>query len=297
MDHALTVDVEDYYHVSAFANTVSPSQWADMPSRLEDNTRKLLALFEQHDTVATFFVLGWVAERFGNLVKDIASQGHEVASHGYSHQLVFEQSPSVFRSETLRSKALLEDLIGQEVKGYRAASYSITRQSLWALDILVEAGFSYDSSIFPVYHDRYGMPGAPERVHLARAPGGGEIIEYPLTVARLARWRLPVAGGGYFRLYPYWFTRAMLRKSGRDLSQPFIFYLHPWEIDPQQPRISDASWLSRFRHYLNLGRCEKRLEQLVTDFSFTTAAEVLAASAPRSQLPVFDYGGVNPESR
>ncbi len=290
MRHALTVDVEDYFHVSAFADTIEPSQWDTLSPRVEANSRKLLELFARSDTRATFFVLGWVAERFPGLVRDIVAQGHEVASHGYSHQLIYQQSPEVFRSETAKSKALLEDIIGASVNGYRAASYSITGESLWALDILAELGFEYDSSIFPVYHDRYGMPNAPARIHRAIGPSGGELLEFPLTVARLFRWSLPVAGGGYFRLYPYWFSRALLRKSQRDLDQPFIFYLHPWEIDPGQPRVENASWLSRFRHYQNLGRCEQRLERLLSDFQFTTVAEVLATRQQHNGLPVYDYG-------
>lgn len=297
MQHALTVDVEDYYHVSAFAGTIKPSQWDSITPRVEANTHTLLELFSERDTRATFFVLGWVAERFPQLVRDIADQGHEVASHGYSHQLVYGQDPTVFRDETARSKALLEDIIGREVTGYRAASYSITKQSLWALDILCELGFSYDSSIFPVYHDRYGMPDAPARIHRAISPGGQEIVEFPLTFAQLAKWRLPVAGGGYFRFYPYALSRALLRKSQRDLDQAFIFYLHPWEIDPQQPRVAGASRLSRFRHYLNLERCQQRLEHLLTDFRFTTVAEVISARRQQDGLPVYDYGSQSPQSR
>ncbi len=290
MRHALTVDVEDYFHVSAFADTLDRTQWDSIAPRVEDNTRRLLDLFASRNTHATFFVLGWVAERFPQLVRDIASQGHEVASHGFSHQLVYSQKPEVFREETAKSKAILEDLTGLAVDGYRAASYSITGESLWALDILSELGFKYDSSIFPVYHDRYGMPSAPPTIHNAVSPSGGELVEYPLTVARLFKWSLPVAGGGYFRLYPYWLSRALLAKSQRDLDQPFIFYLHPWEIDPGQPRVENASHLSRFRHYQNLGRCHQRLEKLLTDFDFTTVANVLSEHKQKGGLPVYDYG-------
>ncbi len=290
MRHALTVDVEDYYHVSAFADTINRSQWDSISPRVEENTRKLLDLFASRNTQATFFVLGWVAERFPQLVRDIVSQGHEVASHGYSHQLVYTQKPEVFREETAKSKSMLEDITGLAVNGYRAASYSITSESLWALDILAELGFEYDSSIFPVYHDRYGMPFAPATIHQAVSPSGGELVEFPLTVAKLFKWSLPVAGGGYFRLYPYWLSRALLAKSQRDLNQSFIFYLHPWEIDPDQPRVENASRLSRFRHYQNLGRCHQRLENLMTDFQFTTVANVLAERKQQSGLPVYDYG-------
>jgi polysaccharide deacetylase family protein (PEP-CTERM system associated) len=296
MQHALTVDVEDYFHVSAFSDTIATTQWDSISPRVEANTQKLLELFASRDTSATFFVLGWVAERFPSLVKDIVAQGHEVASHGYSHQLVYRQSPEVFRDETAKSKALLEDITGKPVHGYRAASYSITSESLWALDILAELGFEYDSSIFPVYHDRYGMPSAPATIHRAISPSGGELLEFPLTVAKISKWRLPVAGGGYFRLYPYWLSRALLRKSQRDLDQAFIFYLHPREVDPGQPRVENASRLSRFRHYQNLGRCEQRLERLLSDFEFTTVANVLAARQQNNGIPVYDYGSQSSQS-
>lgn len=290
MYHALTVDVEDYYHVSAFADTIDRSDWDRQPARVERNTYRLLDLFDDRQTRATFFVLGWVAERCGALVREIARRGHEVACHGYSHQLVFNQTPEVFQSETVRAKALLEDTIGAAVKGYRAASYSVTRRSLWALDIIAEAGFEYDSSIFPVRHDRYGMPGAPERIHVARTEAGNEVIEFPLTSARVFKWRLPVAGGGYFRIYPYPLTRALLNHSIREIDQPFIFYLHPWEIDTDQPRVNGAPWLSRFRHYVNLSRCEPRLKKLLGDFRFTTVSGVLAQQNGEQPPPVFDYG-------
>lgn len=289
MQNALTVDVEDFYHVSAFADSIAPADWDGITPRVEANTHSLLALFAEHDVRATFFVLGWVAERFPGLVREIADGGHEVASHGFSHQLVYKQSPDVFREETAKSKALLEDITGQAVIGYRAASYSIVQESLWALDILGELGFSYDSSIFPVYHDRYGMPRAPAQIHQAVSPQGHKIVEFPLTFAQLFKWRLPAAGGGYFRFYPYAMTRALLRKSQRDLDQPFVFYLHPWEIDPQQPRVEGASALSRFRHYLNLDRCEQRLRHLLRDFEFTTVANVIDASRS-GELPEYDYG-------
>jgi polysaccharide deacetylase family protein (PEP-CTERM system associated) len=271
--NALTVDVEDYFHVSAFAESVHPQNWDSYPLRVENNTRRLLELFDEHEVKATFFVLGWVAERNPGLVQDIANRGHEVACHGYSHQLIYNQSPEVFREETLRSKQLLENIIQTPVRGYRAASYSITNRSRWALDILAEAGFDYDSSIFPVRHDRYGIPDAAEFPHRMQTPNGQTLIEFPLSTAKLLKYRLPVAGGGYFRLYPYALTRAGLSQINRR-QQPFIFYLHPWEIDPEQPRIS-ASWFSRFRHYNNLHKCEARLRLLLSDFEFGTAESVL----------------------
>lgn len=271
--NALTVDVEDYFHVSAFAESVDQQAWGSYASRVEKNTHSLLDLFDDNEVTATFFVLGWVAERTSALVSEITARGHEVACHGYSHQLVYNQSPDVFRDETIRSKAILEDITQTRVYGYRAASYSITEQSRWALDILAEAGFDYDSSIFPIRHDRYGMPEAPEYPYRLETEAGNSLIEFPLSTMKVLQYRLPVAGGGYFRLYPYWLSRAGLRQINRR-QQPFIFYLHPWEIDPDQPRIS-ASWLSRFRHYNNLDKCEPRLRQLLKEFSFGTAQEVL----------------------
>lgn len=272
--NALTVDVEDYFHVSAFADSIGQQEWGNHPLRVEKNTQRLLDMFDEYKVKATFFVLGWVAERKNGLVREIAARGHEVASHGYSHQLVYNQSPDVFREETIRSKSILEDITQARVRGYRAASYSITRQSRWALDILVETGFDYDSSIFPIRHDRYGIPDAPEYPYQLETSAGNSLVEFPLSTMKLFQYRLPVAGGGYFRLYPYSLSRAGLRQINRR-QKPFIFYLHPWEIDPEQPRIS-AGWLSRFRHYNNLDKCEPRLRKLLTEFSFGTAKEVLA---------------------
>lgn len=272
--NVMTVDVEDYFHVSAFARTISPAQWGSCESRVERNTYRLMDLFEAVNIHATFFVLGWVADRHSGLVREIAARGHEVACHGWSHRLVYDQTPEEFRQEARRAKALLEDQIGAGVDGYRAASYSITRASTWALDILVELGFKYDSSIFPVRHDRYGMPDARREPHRLPTPAGSSIVEWPLSTLRFMQVNLPVAGGGYFRLFPYWFSRSALASINRDEQRPFIFYLHPWEIDPQQPRIS-ASWLSRFRHYNNLDVCEQRLQALIKDFSFATARQEL----------------------
>jgi len=272
--NALTVDVEDYFHVAALAPNIHRDSWASRESRVVSNTQKLLAIFEQFDVRGTFFVLGWVAERHPQLVRDIAARGHEIACHGYSHRLVYEQSPEEFYSETLRAKNLLEEITGSAVVGYRAASYSIVRESLWALDILVELGFAYDSSIFPVRHDRYGIPNAERVPHRLATLKGKTIVEWPLATARILGCRLPVAGGGYFRLLPYWLSRWGLASINRRELQPFIFYLHPWEIDPEQPRVS-ASWLSRFRHYTNLGKCEERLRRLLGEFRFGSARDGL----------------------
>ena len=272
--NALSVDVEDYFHVSALATSIHRDSWGSRESRVVANTHRLLAIFEQSGVQGTFFVLGWVAERYPQLVRDIAARGHEIACHGFSHQLVYEQSPEEFHAETRRAKALLEDITGAGVLGYRAASYSIVRESLWALNILAELGFVYDSSIFPVRHDRYGIPDAKRVPHRMSTPNGASIVEWPLATASILGCRLPVAGGGYFRLLPYWLSRWGLASINRNELQPFIFYLHPWEIDPTQPRVA-ASPLSRFRHYTNLGKCEQRLKRLLDDFQFGTVRDGL----------------------
>jgi polysaccharide deacetylase family protein (PEP-CTERM system associated) len=273
---AFTVDVEDYFQVDAFSDVIPVSAWDSFESRVVANTSRLLDLLDEHQVRGTFFVLGWIAQRHAALVQAIAARGHEVASHGMSHQQVFTQSPAVFRQETRDSKRLLEDLIQVPVLGYRAATYSITRQSLWALDILQEEGFLYDSSIFPVRHDRYGIPDARTVPHRLETPGGKTIVEYPLTAVPILGVNLPVAGGGYFRLFPYGVTRWGLRRvraEGRSL----VFYLHPWEVDPGQPRVAGARRRSRFRHYLNLDRTLPRLHRLLQDFQFGTMRDCLAA--------------------
>lgn len=274
-NYAMTVDVEDYFHVAAFKHVIAPQEWDAWRPRVVDNTRRLLDTFDRVGVAATFFVLGWVAERFPALVREISERGHEIASHGYSHQLVYEQSPHVFADETVRSKQLLEDITGQAVNGYRAASYSITRNSLWALDILSESGFTWDSSIFPIHHDTYGMAGSPKQPYKLITPRGAELTEFPLTTADLFGLSVPAAGGGYFRQYPYALSKWLFQKASDGGRKPAIFYLHPWEIDPDQPRIDKAGWKSRFRHYTNLSRSLPRLEQLCTDFRFNTVGEVL----------------------
>ncbi|MEO9702481.1 XrtA system polysaccharide deacetylase [Marinobacter alexandrii] len=273
IDNALTIDVEDYFQVAALAEAVKYDDWPSMEYRVEANTDRLLRLFDNASVKATFFILGWIAERSPQLVRRIANAGHEVASHGYSHQLIYNQTPALFREETRRSKAILEDILSVGVTGYRAASYSITNQSRWALDILAEEGFTWDSSIFPVHHDRYGMPGTPRWPHRLTTDKGYELAEFPLSTLKFHGYTLPIAGGGYFRLFPYWFSRWGLGSINRQ-GQPFVFYLHPWEVDPGQPRL-DVKWLSRFRHYNNLDVCEKRLSRLLGHFRFTTMSNVL----------------------
>lgn len=277
MRHAMTIDVEDYFQVSALAEAIRPEDWSNWPLRVEQNTQVLLDLFATQNLKATFFVLGWVAERCPSLVRSIVESGHELASHGYSHQLVYRQSESVFKEETLRSKRLLEDIGQVPVTGYRAASYSITRETPWAPDILCELGFEWDSSIFPIHHDRYGVPGSPEDPYWLEAPSGGRLREYPLTTAKVAGMNVPAAGGGYFRQYPYALSRALFRRASEGARKPLLFYLHPWEIDPEQPKVPGLSWKSRFRHYTNLHRCLPRLERLIQDFEFTTVSQAMAS--------------------
>lgn len=272
--NALTVDVEDYFHVAAFSSNISRNDWPTIESRVIGNTQKLLAIFDQFDVRGTFFVLGCVAQQYPQLVREIVQYGHEIACHGFSHRLIYEQTPGEFREETVRAKKLLEDITGSGVIGYRAASYSITRKSLWALDILVELGFLYDSSIFPVHHDRYGIPNAIRVPHHLSTPKAFTIVEWPLSTARVLGFKLPVAGGGYFRLLPYWLSKWGLASINRSEEKPFIFYLHPWELDTGQPRVA-ASKLSQFRHYTNIDKCETRLRSLLHDFQFGTARDSL----------------------
>jgi len=274
MLNSLTIDVEDYYQVSAFESIVRFEDWDRHESRVERNTCRILDLLDERHIKATFFVLGWVAERQPKLVRTIHERGHEVASHGYSHQRVYTQPPDRFREETRRSKRVLEDITGRRVAGYRAASYSITPKSLWALDILIEEGFLYDSSIFPIYHDRYGMPSYHRYGHVLTVQGKGQLIEVPLSTVRLASVNIPIAGGGYLRLFPYAFTRWAIRHLNDIERQPAVVYLHPWEVDPQQPRLG-ARGVSRLRHYLNLDKTEWRLIRLLHDFRFGPLCDVI----------------------
>lgn len=286
--HAMTVDVEDYYHVAAFSKVIDPKNWSDFPSRVARNTDTLLELFDRKNIKATFFVLGWVAERYPDIVRRIDAQGHEIASHGYSHQLVYTQSPEVFKEETAKSKLILEEIIQRPVEGYRAASYSVTAQSLWALDILSELGFTWDSSVFPIRHDRYGMPNSPERPYKIKTANGQVLTEFPLTTAKVAGFSIPAAGGGYFRQYPYFVSKWLFERASLRQTRPQIFYLHPWEIDSGQPRIEGAGWFSRFRHYTNIQKCLPRLERMLDDFSFGTVSDSFSGANTDTVLGVAD---------
>jgi polysaccharide deacetylase family protein (PEP-CTERM system associated) len=281
--NAMSVDVEDYYHVSALAPVVPRAEWPRMESRVCANTARLLSLFNEHAVRATFFVLGRVGERHPDLVRQIAAGGHEIASHGFDHRLVYDQTPDAFRDDIRRAKRLLEDLAGVPVVGYRAPSYSITSRSLWALDVLVEEGYEYDSSIFPIHHDRYGIPGSPRHAHVLSREAGA-LIELPPSTVRIGSTNLPVAGGGYFRILPYWWTRWGIARVNQRERRPAIFYLHPWEIDPGQPRFRPGL-ASRFRHYYHLDKTEPRLKRLLRDFRFAPVRTILGASDLEGLVP------------
>jgi polysaccharide deacetylase family protein (PEP-CTERM system associated) len=271
--NAMTIDVEDYFHVSAFDGFVPRSQWEQLESRVCGNTDRLLDLLAEHGVRGTFFVLGWVAERHPALVGRIAAAGHEVASHGYGHRLVYDQTPAAFRDDVRRAKALLEQAAGVLVSGYRAPSYSIVPRSLWALDVLIEEGYTYDASIFPIRHDRYGIPVSARHPYVIdRAQG--RLVEAPASTAEVGGTNLPIGGGGYFRLLPYGWTRWGIRRVNQAERRPVIFYLHPWEIDPDQPRLH-AGLLSRVRHYRNLDQTETRLRRLLKDFAWGSLRSIL----------------------
>jgi polysaccharide deacetylase family protein (PEP-CTERM system associated) len=270
--HALSFDVEEHFQVAAFWSTMRRRQWDNYESRVERNVEKILSILSLRGIRATFFVLGWIAQKHRNLVRNIASCGHEIASHGFGHELITAQTPSVFRDDVRNSKNILEDIIGGQIHGYRAPSFSITPETQWALPILAEEGYVYDSSIFPIQHDRYGMPGSNPWCHLLTTPAG-PLWEVPPSTIKIGPIRLPIAGGGYFRLYPYRILRNLLARTAAG-GHPLIMYLHPWELDPDQPRM-EGSVVSRFRHYLNLRKTEARLQQLVKDFRFMSIREAI----------------------
>lgn len=296
MLNALTVDVEDYFQVTAFEGVVDRDDWPVYPSRVENNTHRVMELLDEHGLKGTFFVLGWVAERFPMLVREISDAGHEVACHGFGHELVYNLGPDAFRTDLRLAKVTLEDITGRQVLGYRAPSYSITDNSLWALDILIEEGFRYDSSIFPIFHDNYGIPGAERFPHDIRRENG-TIREFPLTTMNLAlpgkTLALPIAGGGYLRLLPTNIIHWGMRRINQVDGQPAVLYFHPWEIDPDQPRIK-ARLKSRFRHYLNLDQTEDKLRLLFKGLTFGTMAEVLGMSAVPVEQGCAARNGVRP---
>jgi polysaccharide deacetylase family protein (PEP-CTERM system associated) len=279
--NAMTIDVEDYFQVSAFEGHILREHWDQLPCRVEANVDRILALFDAHGVKATFFVLGWMAERYPQMLRRVVDGGHEIASHGYDHVRIIHQTREVFREEVYRTGALLEDVTGHPVGGYRAASFSIGRDTLWALDELLEAGYQYSSSIYPVHHDLYGMPEAPRFPFLPLGEGG--LLEVPVTTVKIGKRNYACGGGGYFRLFPYALSRWALRRVNEHDGQSAVFYFHPWEIDPEQPRQIGIGMKTRVRHYLNLARMEGRLIRLLQDFDWGRMDHVFLEG--RSNLP------------
>ncbi|MEW5746926.1 MAG: XrtA system polysaccharide deacetylase [Nitrospirota bacterium] len=277
MINALTIDVEDYFHVTAFEKYVKAEEWPQYPFRVSDNTMRILDMLDEFRVKATFFVLAWVAERDPALVKEIRKRGHDIACHGYAHELVYRIGPDRFRDDIRRARRILEDLCGAAVNGYRAPSYSITKASLWAFDILIEEGFTYDSSVFPIVHDIYGIPDAQRFPHAIERPAG-VIKEFPMSTIQIrisgGEYRVPISGGGYLRLFPVGLIRRAIQHINRVERQPAVLYFHPWEIDPAQPRI-EASFRSRFRHYLNLDKTAGKVRDLLQGLTFGPMRSIL----------------------
>jgi len=280
--NAFTVDVEDYFQVSTFERDVPRSTWDRYACRVERNTYRLLDLLDRYDVPATFFVLGWIADRYPRLVREIDAAGHEIGSHGYWHRLIYRQTPEEFREDIRRSRDVLTSLINQPIAAYRAPSFSITRQSLWALDILADEGFTVDSSIYPIVHDRYGIPGAEPGIHCLET-AAGRLWEFPPSVAGFAGMKFPIGGGGYFRLYPLkWTLRGLAGVNRRDRRE-FMFYVHPWELDPEQPRLTAGNPLSRFRHRVNLAKTEQKLAAVLRSFRFGRLCDVIGQKRQQAQ--------------
>lgn len=280
MLNAFTVDVEDYFMVSAFSDVIPSDRWESFEWRVEGNTKRILDLLDTAGVKATFFFLGCVAQKFPGLVREVARGGHEISCHSHRHRLIQYLTPVEFREDTRTAKAILEDIIGEKIQGYRAPSWSITRNTLWALDILREEGFSYDSSVFPIRHDIYGFPGFNRFPTVLRGESGGEILEIPPSTVRILRRNLPVAGGGYLRLYPLSITEWAIRRLNDFEKEPAVVYLHPWETDPGQPRMN-GRLLSRFRHYVNLEKTETRLASLLGRFRFGPIRETFRTHLER----------------
>lgn len=271
--NVFSVDVEDYYQVGAFAKMIAPVDWENYESRVVNNTIRLVEMLDRRNIKATFFVLAWTAERHPDLVGKIAASGHEIASHGYAHQAVYTQNEEAFRDDVRKSRNILREQSNQTVIAYRAPSFTITSKTPWAHRVLAEEGYRYDSSVFPIHHDLHGNPNAPSDIHRIETEAG-TLIEFPPAIVKFWGQNIPAGGGGYFRFFPYAMTARMLRSINAK-GKPFIFYIHPWEIDPNQPRIPGAPLKSRFRHYINLKTTERKLEKLLDSFTFTTLGDVL----------------------
>ena len=272
MLNALSIDLEDYYHAESLKPSIQPEHWDGYRRRVRENTERILALLKNYSVQATFFVLGWVAEREPDLIQEIHSQGHEIACHGYSHKMITKQLPEEFRADLRKARGLIEPLIGQKLLGYRAPTFSIVKSTLWALDVLIEEGFVYDSSIFPIHHDRYGIPGAERLPHQIKRDAGS-IYEFPMSTLRIIGLNLPAGGGGYLRILPYAYTQWAVGRLNRQ-QQPAMVYLHPWEIDLHQPRQA-LPLITSFRHYYNLKHMEVKFKHLLRDFEFAPVAKVM----------------------
>jgi polysaccharide deacetylase family protein (PEP-CTERM system associated) len=280
--HILSVDIEDYFQVEAFAGSVSRESWNQWPSRVVANTRRVLDLFDEYNAKATFFFVGWVAEHFPHLVREVQSRGHELACHSYWHRTVYSLSPDEFRTDTRLAKRVIEDAAGVAVRGYRAPSWSITKSCLWALDILAEEGFTYDSSIYPIHHDLYGVPGAKRFPYTHACGNGLELREFPPATLRFAGTNFPVAGGGYLRIFPSAFTERAFCTFEKNYGERVVVYLHPWEVDPEQPRIP-GPLKSRLRHYSSLRRMENKLSAILSRHKFQRFSDVLAGEVPEDR--------------
>ena len=282
LTNALTIDVEDYFQVSAFAPYIDRASWDARECRIERNLQRILDMLDRHQARGTFFTLGWIAERYPQAVRDIVARGHELASHGYGHERASDLSEAAFTQDVTRAKAILEDLAGAEVRGYRAPSFSIGTGNLWAFDVLARAGYRYSSSVYPIRHDHYGMPDSPRFAFRVNE----SMLEIPITTLRVMRRNLPSSGGGWFRLLPYAVSRWMLRQVNGSDAEPAVFYFHPWEIDPDQPRIPGIDLKTRFRHYVNIGRTQRRLDRLLTDFRWGRMDEVFLARSGQAAAAV-----------
>ena len=274
MRNALSFDVEEYFHVEAYKTVVQTREWPTLESRVVRSTERLLDVLDRHRVSATFFVLGWVADRHPRLVREIRARGHEVGCHSYAHRVIFSMTRPEFRNDVRQAKEAIENAIGGAIIGYRAPTYSVVRQTMWALDILAEEGFRYDSSIFPIHHDRYGIPDAPRGPYRTTLSNGRDLVEFPISTLRVGSQNLPFSGGGYFRLLPYAVVRTALRRLNRRDQLPGIVYLHPWEVDVEQPRFP-VRRLTRFRHYVNLDKTLPKLESLLRDFAFMPVSDLL----------------------
>lgn len=281
--NALTIDVEDYFQVSAFENNIDRKTWDSLEHRVSRNMDKIFEIFSQANVKSTFFILGWVAERYPDIVKKIIENGHELASHGYGHQRVSDLTRVQFTQDVTHAKNILEDISGHEIKGYRAPSYSIGKKNIWALEVLAETGHQYSSSIYPIQHDHYGYPEAPRFVFKDTKTG---LIEIPITTVQLFSRLFPAGGGGFFRFYPYFLSKWALNRVNKTDGQAAVFYLHPWELDPDQPRQKNISRKSNFRHYLNLSKTESRLRQLLSDFEWSSMSEVFIGNREVKDYPL-----------